>query len=375
MFQNKIYQNFLIRIFKTFFTILLGFSLIALTVRSVNFLELIVDSGYPVSTYFKFSLLNLFGILPKFIPFAFLITLIIFLNKNNEDNELVILWTSGVKKITIANFLLAASCIIVLFYLLFSVMLTPFALDKSRASLKKENFNSFLPTIRSQQFSDNFEGFTFFVDSKIDNKISNIFLHDKSRNLKNLTPNSNNISETIILSKSGMVEKKNLILINGEIISKKKTGGSEIIKFEQLRINLDNLITTTIKSQKIQETPTLKLLSCFTKQSINSKNNYCNENFKKEIVSTLNRRVTIPFYIPLLAVICSLLLIRSEKFYFKKNMIYAYGFIIILFTELGVRYTGINNIANYIFILLPFVLFIILYLFLTFKFSKELKKI
>ena len=56
-------------------------------------------------------------------------------------------------------------------------------------------------------------------------------------------------------------------------------------------------------------------------------------------------------------------------------MIYAYGFIIILFTELGVRYTGINNIANYIFILLPFVLFIILYLFLTFKFSKELKKI
>ena len=87
MLQNKIFQNFFIRIFKTFLTILLGFSLIALTVRSVNFLELMVDNGYPVTTYFKYSLLNIFGIIPKFIPFSFLITLIIFISKNNEDNE------------------------------------------------------------------------------------------------------------------------------------------------------------------------------------------------------------------------------------------------------------------------------------------------
>ena len=32
----------------------MGLSLIALTVRAVNFLELIVDSGYPVLTYFKY---------------------------------------------------------------------------------------------------------------------------------------------------------------------------------------------------------------------------------------------------------------------------------------------------------------------------------
>ena len=68
MLQNKIYQNFLLEIFKTFFVILFGLSVIALTVRAVAFLELIVDNGYPVYTYFKFSLLNLFGIIPKFIP-------------------------------------------------------------------------------------------------------------------------------------------------------------------------------------------------------------------------------------------------------------------------------------------------------------------
>ena len=56
MLQNKIYQNFLKEIFKTFLIILFGLSLIALTVRAVNFLDLIVESGYPVVTYFKYSI-------------------------------------------------------------------------------------------------------------------------------------------------------------------------------------------------------------------------------------------------------------------------------------------------------------------------------
>ena len=71
MLQNKIYQNFLIEILKTFFIVLFGLSVIALTVRAVNFLDLIVDNGYPVKIYFQYSLLNLFGIAPKFIPLSF----------------------------------------------------------------------------------------------------------------------------------------------------------------------------------------------------------------------------------------------------------------------------------------------------------------
>ena len=43
MLQNKIYQNFLIEIFKTFLMILFGLSVIALTVRAVSFLDLIVE--------------------------------------------------------------------------------------------------------------------------------------------------------------------------------------------------------------------------------------------------------------------------------------------------------------------------------------------
>ena len=45
-----------------------GLSIIALTARAVNFLDLIVESGYPVKIYFQYCILNLFGIAPKFFP-------------------------------------------------------------------------------------------------------------------------------------------------------------------------------------------------------------------------------------------------------------------------------------------------------------------
>ena len=101
MLQNKIYQNFLKEIFKTFFVILFGLSIIALAVRAVSFLDLIVNNGYPVTTYFQYSLLNLFGIAPKFIPLSFLLALTSFILKHQQDSEFIILWTSGVKKISI----------------------------------------------------------------------------------------------------------------------------------------------------------------------------------------------------------------------------------------------------------------------------------
>ena len=103
MLHNKIYLNFIFEITKTFFLILFGFSLIALTVRAVSFLDLIVDSGYPITTYFFYSSLNIFGFAPKFIPLSFLLSLMIFVIKHDQEGELIILWTSGVKKISFAN--------------------------------------------------------------------------------------------------------------------------------------------------------------------------------------------------------------------------------------------------------------------------------
>ena len=120
MLQNKIYQNFLIEIIKTFLVILFGLSIIALTVRAVNFLELIVDSGYPPSTYFKYSFLNLFSIAPKFVPLSFLLALTLFIIKHIQDSEFIILWTSGVEKIKIVKLFFFISILVLIFYIIHS---------------------------------------------------------------------------------------------------------------------------------------------------------------------------------------------------------------------------------------------------------------
>ncbi len=370
MLHNKIYNNYLIEIFRTFFIVLFGLSIIALTVRAVNFLDLIVDNGYEISVYFKYSLLNLFGIAPKFIPLSFLLALSIFIIKHLHESDLIILWTSGVKKIYLVNLFFISSLIILIFYLFLTLFLTPMALNKSRTLLSNDNFSSFLPTIKNQQFSDSFKDFTLIVEKKINNELKNIFLHDKGSNLKSLSSNIAETNSTTIISKSGISDDKKMILFNGQIISTKKNSDTEIIKFEQLNIDLSNLNTATIKKPKIQETSTLKLFNCLI--NYESKNDiFCNQDLNKEIISTLNRRVIIPLYIPVLALICSLLLIKTRKKYLNNFFIFSYSFMIILFTELAVRYTGINNIILFIFILLPFLLLVTLYFYLNYKFSRE----
>ena len=96
---------------------------------------------------------------------------------------------------------------------------------------------------------------------------------------------------------------------------------------------------------------------------------------KKEILPTLNRRMVLPLYIPVLALLCSLLLIRSKKNYLNRFVIFIYSFSLLVFTELTVRYTGINEVVKYLFIITPIILFILFYIFLNYKFSKESKSL
>jgi len=256
-----------------------------------------------------------------------------------------------------------------LFYLLLTTLITPLLLNKSRQLLNNDSFNSFLPTVRAQQFSDSFKGFTFLVEKKKNNEIKNIFLHDENNSLKNISPNSSETSSMTIIAKNGTLEGKRINLFNGQIISTKKNYENEIIKFDKLNIDLSYLSTTVIKIPKIQETSTLELFKCFF--IVDTNNRLCKEKGKKEVIQTLNKRITSPFYIPMLSLICALLFIKSKKFYLNKSSIFLYGFILLLFTELAVRYTGISKIILIIFNLLPLITTVIFYIFLSYYFSKE----
>ena len=372
MLQNKIFYNYLIEIFKTFLLILFGLSLIALTIRAVNFLDLIVENGYPTSIYFSYSFLNLFGLFPKFIPLSFLIAIFLFIYRHIENSEFLILWTSGLKKINLVNLLLNSSLIVLSFYLIFSIYITPLMLNKSRQLLANDKYNSILPTLKTNEFNDSFKNLIIFVEEKFENKVKNIFIQDNGNYLKKLTPNSSKNQITNIIANEGIVQKKELFLINGQIISfNKQSKKNEIIKFDQLGINFLDIDTNQIKQPKIQETSTNKLLKCVFKNEIN--NNFCNNESKKEIIPALNRRLSLPLYIPVISLLCSLLIMKSKKIYYKKSIIFSYCFVLLVIIELCIKYTGLNYITQIIFLIIPFILSLFLYIFLSGAFSKEYK--
>jgi len=373
MLTNKIYQNFTKEILKTFLVILFGLSIIAWTVRAVNFLDLIVENGYSIVTYFQYSFLNLVAILTKLIPLSFLLSLMIFLVKQIQDNEFIILWTSGVKKLKIVNLLFFVSIFVLFFYIIFSAFVTPYALNKSRNLLNKEGFNSFLPTIRVQQFSDSFIGFTFIVEEKFENEVKNVFMYDKSNALKNLTSSQSETTATTVIAKEGIIKDRKMFLFDGSIITTNQNNGeNDIVKFEQINIDLKNLKTGTIKQFKFQETSSINLVNCIINPSAIIIN--CNENVNSEIITVLNRRFFLPFYLPVVALICSFLLIKaqSKKNYFlNKYSIFVLGFLVLIYSELIIRFTGISKVIGTLFVISPFILIPIIYLFLILKLNRE----
>ena len=110
------------------------------------------------------------------------------------------------------------------------------------------------------------KGFTFIVEKKFKNELKNVFIHDKSNVLKNLSADNKNANSITIVSKEGMVEKNRILLVDGQIISTEKNNiKNNVVKFEQLNIDLKDLQTGIIKVPKMQETNTLDLFEVLVK--------------------------------------------------------------------------------------------------------------
>ena len=261
MVKNKIYSYFLKEIFKSFITILFAFSIIAWTVRSVNFLELIVDDGHSLQTYLYFSALNITNILTKFIPLSFLLALNLSILKFEKQNELIILWTSGIKKIKIVNLVFFVSFFVLILQLIFSIFITPNALNKSRFLVKDSSVSSFNVLIKANNFSDSLKKTTVFVE-KINskNELETIFIRDESNTFQSLVSDGSNASNLSIFAKKGFLQGKSLILENGIIQSFNKKGKLNNVGFDKTVLYLDNISTRTISEPKMQETSTLSLI-------------------------------------------------------------------------------------------------------------------
>ena len=110
--KNRIYKYIFYEFIGYFLIILFAFTAIIWTIQAINFLDLVTDDGHAFKIYFIYSILAIPKILTKLIPFTFLISLILTILKLEKDNELIVLWTSGLNKIHIVNLVLRISLLV-----------------------------------------------------------------------------------------------------------------------------------------------------------------------------------------------------------------------------------------------------------------------
>jgi lipopolysaccharide export system permease protein len=358
MLKNKIYKYLSNEILKNFITILFTFTAIAWVARAVNFLDLMVDDGYSSSVYLNYSILNITSILTRFVPISFLLSLIFSITKFERQQELLILWTTGLAKIKIANIFLLIAFFISLFQLILLLFVNPFFLNKSR-SLLKDNQNLQINTVlKSNDFSDTFKGVTFYIDEKnSNNELLNIFIDDSKGSLGSITNEINGAKNSVIIAKKGSVVKNKLILFDGIIQSVNNKNEFKNIQFQKTELNLFNISTRTVTQMKIQETSTIKLLECFSNQNSKLNVDICSQkNYIKEVKQVLSRRLGTPLYIPLIAIITSFLLIykKEKKYnYLKKYMLFGSSFLLLIFGEISLKYTGASSLAFIYYFVFP----------------------
>ena len=372
--KKTIYKYFFYEFLRLFAIVLFALVAIIWTVQAVNYLDLVTDDGHAFSIYIFYSSLTIPKIFTKLIPYAFLIASIFTILKFEKDNELIILWTSGLNKIHIVNLIFRISIVIMFLQFLMSTTINPQSLNFSRTLLKNSQLQFVPSLLKEKKFNDTVEGLTIFVDKKKESGIyENIFIRDDGKILTQVSGGS-----STIFARSGYLSKTedSLILLNGNIQTIENDNKINIINFDKTVLNLSGLSTKTISETKIQETSTLQILQCMQNSSLilNNCKRGDNQDEIKELRIELNKRFGMPIFIPLVSlIVCFLLSGRRERKISKYNT-YVYGIIgliALVASEITVRYSGLSLNHTIIYYLVPISFLPIIYLFLIRVFKYE----
>jgi lipopolysaccharide export system permease protein len=377
--KNTIYKYFFHEFIRYFAVVIFALTAVIWTIQAVNFLDLVTDDGHAFLVYFFYSLLTLSKIITKLFPFSFLIASILTILKFEKDNELIILWTSGLNKIHIVNLMICISLIMMLLQLTLTTVMNPQVLNFSRSLLKNSQLQFVGSLLKEKQFNDTVKGLTIFVDKKLDDgSFENIFIRDEGSLVTNVSDGA-----STIYAKSGFIgkNKSNLVLIDGNMQRAGNNKDITIVKFKKTVLNLSGLSTKTTSEPKIQETSTKRLIECLDIKNlyklnclVNSDNIELEKQFLKQNRIEVNKRFGMPIFIPLIGLVsCFLLSKNREKRmgFINKYLYFIIGFVILVASEITVRYSGnsINHAALYYsipIILLPLIYF---YLIRVFKYE------
>tara|TARA_B100000575_G_C23116966_1_gene645819 strand:- start:1072 stop:2187 length:1116 start_codon:yes stop_codon:yes gene_type:complete len=337
--------------------------IIVWTLQAVNYFDFVVQDGHGLKTYFSYIILTFPKIIHRIIPFIFFISLFYMLIDYEVRNELLIFWTAGVSKFNFANKIIFLSIILTILQICMGSFFSPLTQFKGREFLKNSNIDFFTSLIKEGKFINAVDGLTIFIKNKNDDgSFSKVFIDDSSKS-----------TTKMIYAKNGNIidndKRKIFKLFEGQVINKEKKK-INVFEFDEIDFNLADYSSNTILVAKIQEMPSIKLLKCSFEFSnyndFDSRYNFrCDNSIKNEIKEELFKRFYKPLYIPVIAVMCCFLVIfPKNNIQYKKNrkITFITTFLIIVLSEASLRYSTTSNFTTIIYLALPWLSFMIIYL-------------
>ena len=336
-------------------------------IQAVNLLDLVSDDGHSLNVYFYFTSLSLPKIFSRTIIFVFFISIFYIITKYNSSNELIVFWNNGIKKIYFINFILKFSIIFLLLQLILNLLIVPKAQNLGRIYIKESNID-FLPRLISEKkFINVVTNLTIFVEEyKKNGELNKIYINEKI---------DEGNKTKIIVAKNGRIIKKDnnfiLRLFNGGItnIEKDKTYK---INFSETDYDFSNFSTKTVTVQKIQEIDSFVLLKCIKNYYYEKKFNNikCQTRTFKSVSEELYKRLILPFYTLIIALVAVSLILEPKSKYlikFHKLNIFLLGVFIIILSQLSLKFIHSSIMIASFIIFLPITLIFVYYLLLNIK--------
>ena len=373
--KKIIFKNFLRETTIFFLLSCSSVALIVWVIQAVNYLGFVTEDGHGFKIYFLYTLLSLPKIINEILPFMFFFAVFFTLVKYEDQNQTLIFWSNGIKKSEFLNIIIKYSLIFLILQSIMNIFLVPFTQDKARSFIRQSNVD-FLPSlVKPKKFMDTVKKLTIYVDKKNDlDQFENIVIKD--------TYNSND--SRIIYAKTGFfsqINEQNFLILNqGKILNINK-GKTTVINFNRTQLNLSEYDSKTTKYPKLQEVSAVILMKClFQKEDqrslimLGDNNEFrfqCSreqkilDNVSQEFFS----RIFKPLYIPLLAIISALLLIKSKNStgYSKyKIIIFLTGVVLISFSEILTKFFSYDFNKSFLLMIMP-ILFSIIFYFLFYK--------
>ncbi len=347
---------------------LLGISSIIWVFQAVNFLDIMIEDGRNYNIYLLYTLLNLPKIITKVLPFCVFFGFSYIFIKYEMKNELIIFWNHGIEKITLINFFLFFSIIILIFQILSLTIVIPKSQEIARSILRTSDVDYFEGLIKPKKFNDNIKDLTIFAEDKNSkDEFINIYIKKKTT--------ENNFQVTF--AKKGIFEQKGndkiLVLYDGQSLNNNNNKVTNF-SFSKSDFGLGDMKSHLIVHKKIQEQPTRDLLKCIKNEYFETHTTIlnCEKGNPREVYKELFKRIIIPLYLPLLVLIAviNLLISKENVNYFKYRIsIFLLGILVIIISESSLGFLDNVFLTNLIFILSPIIFILILYLMLFFKFK------